>query len=319
MAKEYVRQHIVPKRYLDRFASGKAGKEQIGTRYCADNGSAPVFFPKRTDEVGYIKNFYDVTDKDDPKYWEHYFADNIDTLCGKPLEHIIQTTNLSYDGAVVLTKADRTALSKLIVAQMLRIPSSVEYVQGELYDRISRTVKQRILDAFPPLISKAIENRVWSIDISQQELKEFYFNQSFSAEKFEYYCSIMDNRTYVVYYNKRWKTEPFITSDNPVVINSLSKSEIGVFRCGISDPCTCIFFPISPAIAVASYSRQGIITGSAASLDNQMVVIDEHRWVINMNYKQMMQAYQYVFLPQPLYDEFAVPSSDKKKRPNKHP
>ena len=72
MAKQFVNQHIVPKRYLDRFASKVDGKYIIGTRYYEKK--QPKLFRASTADVGYIKNFYDVTDRDDPKYWEHFFA-----------------------------------------------------------------------------------------------------------------------------------------------------------------------------------------------------------------------------------------------------
>ena len=37
MSKRYVKQHIVPKRYLDRFASNVKGKSIIGTRLNLNN------------------------------------------------------------------------------------------------------------------------------------------------------------------------------------------------------------------------------------------------------------------------------------------
>lgn len=81
MAKDFTDQHIVPKRYLDRFGT-KAGKRTIiGTRIVMKGKLK--FFSDSTANVGYIKNYYDVTDKNDPKYWEHYFAREIDTLCGQ--------------------------------------------------------------------------------------------------------------------------------------------------------------------------------------------------------------------------------------------
>ena len=80
MAKDFTNQHIVPKRYLDRFGIKDRKTTIIGTRIL-EKGEVK-FFTTSTDNVGYIKNYYDVTDKDDPKYWEHFFAKEIDTLCG---------------------------------------------------------------------------------------------------------------------------------------------------------------------------------------------------------------------------------------------
>ena len=85
MAKDYTNQHIVPKRYLDRFGTKDGKRTIIGARI-VDKGNVR-FFTDSTVNVGYIKNYYDVTDKNDPKYWEHYFAREIDTLCGQDMEY----------------------------------------------------------------------------------------------------------------------------------------------------------------------------------------------------------------------------------------
>ena len=75
MANDYTDQHIVPKRYLDRFGTKGRKATMIGTRMLKKG--QVNFFIAATDDVGYIKNYYDVTDKDDSKYWEHFFANTI--------------------------------------------------------------------------------------------------------------------------------------------------------------------------------------------------------------------------------------------------
>lgn len=93
MGKNYTNQHIVPKRYLNRFGTPDGKKTLIGTR-TTEKGK-PRFFRDATSNVGYVKNIYDVTDKSDPKYWEHFFAREIDSLCGKPMQNIIAKVTLS--------------------------------------------------------------------------------------------------------------------------------------------------------------------------------------------------------------------------------
>ena len=87
MAKDFTNQHIVPKRYLDRFGIKDRKTTIIGTRIL-EKGEVK-FFTTSTDNVGYIKNYYDVTDKDDPKYWEHFFAKEISS----PLKHFTFSVN----------------------------------------------------------------------------------------------------------------------------------------------------------------------------------------------------------------------------------
>lgn len=103
MAKDYTNQHIVPKRYLDRFGMKDGKRTIIGTRIV--NKGNVRFFTDSTVNVGYIKNYYDVTDKNNPKYWEHYFAREIDTLCGQDTENIIAKVTLSRPDTIVLPQA----------------------------------------------------------------------------------------------------------------------------------------------------------------------------------------------------------------------
>jgi hypothetical protein len=127
MGKQYVNQHIVPKRYLDRFASHVDGKSIIGTRYYVKD--KPKCFPASTSDVGYIKNFYDVTDKEDPKYWEHFFANEIDTLCGAEMENII-----SKHFGLSENDVEAQALNEEVTANAATSVNNVPACEGEVDD-----------------------------------------------------------------------------------------------------------------------------------------------------------------------------------------
>lgn len=150
MAKEYTDQHIVPKRYLDRFGTKDGKRTMIGTRFTAKG--KPRFFIEATDNVGYIKNYYDVTDKDDPKYWEHFFAKEIDILCGRDMENIIAKATLSKINAPVLLAHDKEVLSKIIIAQLMRIPENIDYVTEQIYPKVSRQVKEDVAATLPQFL-----------------------------------------------------------------------------------------------------------------------------------------------------------------------
>ncbi len=169
MAENFVNQHIVPKRYLDRFGTQSGDKFIIGTRIIVKG--KPKFFEDSTEKVGYIKHYYDVTDKDDPKYWEHYFAREIDTLCGRDMENIIAKITLSQENAVVLSSHDKDVLSKVIVAQTMRIPDSVDYVTNELYPRVSKQVKEEVASALPQFLIEKYKDQLKNIEFSNQYQK----------------------------------------------------------------------------------------------------------------------------------------------------
>ena len=301
MAKDYVKQHIVPKRYLDRFGTKDGEKTIIGTRIVSKGNVQ--FFTESTENVGYIKNYYDVTDKDDPKYWEHYFAREIDTLCGQEMENIIAKVTLSCPDVSVLSAHDKEVLSKLIIAQLMRIPESIDYVKTVLYPRVSAQIKEDMISAFPPAFVEKYREQIMNTEISEQGQKELILNHSFEPTNFDRYCDVLQAGVWVVYVNSWRDTMPFLTSDNPVLVESVGSQVTGMFRNGLANPATCIFYPLSPGIAVAIYSRQGILGLAADEYDGRKVLLDELKYIMSRNVKIMAQAHRHSFIPQPLYDE----------------
>lgn len=300
MHKGYTNQHIVPKRYLDRFGMKEDKRTIIGTRTV--NKGNVKFFIDSTANVGYIKNYYDVTDKNDPKYWEHYFAREIDGLCGRDMENVISKVMLSQKNAIVLSNKDKNVLSKVIIAQLMRIPSSLNYMKNQLYPRVSKQVKKDVALSLPWFMYEKYKSQLEDMEFSEQDQKELLLNHAFDPKNFERYCSLLQEGIWVVCVNIHRNTVPFITSDNPVLVESARNKETGMFRNGLADPGTCIFYPLSPSIAVAIYSRQGIVSRVADKYDGRKILVDEIKYIVRKNIKIIEQAYHHSFIPQPLYD-----------------
>lgn len=241
MAKDFTNQHIVPKRYLDRFGIKDRKTTIIGTRIL-EKGEVK-FFTTSTDNVGYIKNYYDVTDKDDPKYWEHFFAKEIDTLCGCDMENIIAKVTLSQWKATVLSLSDKETLSKVIVAQLMRIPESIDYLTGHIYPRVSKQTKQEITSLLPQFLLDKHGEQIRNMEFSPQYQKELVLNHTFETKNFDRYCKILQDGIWVIYVNAIYDSIPFMTSDNPVLVEGIGKTETGLFFNGLASPTTCIFYP----------------------------------------------------------------------------
>lgn len=301
MAKDYTNQHIVPKRYLDRFGRKDGKRTIIGTRIVSKDNVR--FFEDSTANVGYIKNYYDVTDKTDSKYWEHYFAREIDTLCGQAMENIIAQVTLSQKNTTVLSDQDKAVLSKVIVAQLMRVPESIDYVKNVLYPRVSVQVKEDLISALPPAFVEKHMEQIMSTEFSEQEQKELMFNHSFEPVNFDRYCDVLQAGVWVVYVNMHRDTMPFLTSDNPVLVEGVGSKDTGMFPNGLGNATTCIFYPLSPGIAVSIYSRKGIMGLVADEYDGRKILLDEEKYIMSRNIKIMAQAHCHSFIPQPLYDE----------------
>lgn len=300
MAKAFVNQHIVPKRYLDRFASEVDGKNIIGVRFCSNRSLH--FFSESTSNVGYIRNFYDVRDKDDPKYWEHFFASEIDSLCGAEMDSIIAAATLSRNNEVVLTKHAKEVLSKVIIAQIMRIPSAVEYVKG-IYPEVEHQVKEEALSILPTELKSQYGEIIKNLNLDAQWQKEQLFNFAFSPENFDKYCRLLQERLWVVLVNTQRSNLPFVTSDNPVLVEGIGRKEVGVFRNGLGTPTTCIFYPLTPTIAIANYPKAGFFRLAFDDLDGRKKLLNESNYVVTRNARIVEQSYHHSFIPQPLFDK----------------
>ncbi len=296
MGKGYVNQHIVPKVYLDRFAEKKSGKPIIGVRFLRDQQLK--LFTSPTSDVGYIKNYYDVTDKDDEKHWEHFLAEQIDSLCGKPLDRIISSITLSQGHVTVLGSQEKDILSKIIIAQLMRVPQSVNYVK-EIYPRIAEETKKETLSALSRDLLKKYGKQINNLYLSDQTLKEITLNHAFDPETFELYCSVIKKHSWIAYVNgSKSPAFLYLTSDNPVVVESFDGKSTGLFNAGLNRSSTCIFFPLTPRIAIAIYSSS---MTAFHHLDGHKFILDDAEYIMEKNKRIAQQAFKHTFFPMPLY------------------
>lgn len=300
MKQEYIKQHVVPKCYLDRFAEHNNGKYIIGTRTITNDGKVKLF-ERSTADVGYIKNYYDVTDKEDPKYWEHFLAKKIDALCDRPLGSIITSITLAGEG-YNMSDDDKGTLSSIIIAQMLRVPASFDYVTTSLYPRIAKEVKEEFYSTFPKEITQKYKSKIDGFQMSKQIQKDYYLNYIFDNDNFNRFVGILKRRTWVIFVNAIRKDLPFVTSDNPVIVEDLNnRNSIGIFNNGIANPSTCIFFPITPTIAIANYSDKGIFAPATGKLNGKIFMLNESKFIIEKNLLVIDHAHKHSFIPEPLF------------------
>lgn len=120
---EFEKQHIVPQSYLKRFATQNPKNKRylIGVR-----DKSLRLFSQSIENVGYSKNYYDTNFHGDSKYWEHYFASEIEPIYGSELNSIIVKATMSQPEIIVLDEQDKEALTKMICFQMLRNPGYID-------------------------------------------------------------------------------------------------------------------------------------------------------------------------------------------------
>ena len=281
---------------------GKKNKDKyvIGTmKRCKDK---PKLFLQTTDNVGFIKNYYDVTNKTDPKYWEHYFAEKIDSLCGEPMKNLIAKITLSQNNTIVLSNNDRRILSELIVSQLMRVPDSINYIRDKIYPKTSKKVKDSFRNLLPKTTVDKFDKQLREMELSEQAQKEIILEHVFKVDNFNKYCNILENKVWVVYYNLKSDSLPFVTSDNPVLIEGIGKKKTGLFHNGLANPTTCIFYPINPCIAIAIYSKDGIVGMSENNINGRKQLLNDEKFITLKNIKIIEQSYHHSFIPTSLYN-----------------
>lgn len=294
----YINQHIVPRRYLRRFAVQNNGKYRIQTRIVI-KGQEKYISPL-IDNVGFRKRIYDVTDKENPKFWENYLGE-IDGLYGKRLEDIIAIITLSNDGYKVLTTKDKADISKMMVAQIFREPENINHTK-DIYKKIlfswPETIK--MISGLPSEHVAKYRNEKEYVENDEQSLKEIYLDFFFSCNTFDYYCQLLQSYNWIVYYNTLGKSCPFITSDNPVVIENTSNKKFGLFKSGLESPNTRIFYPLSPEIAILLLPKNKFDD----SIDCKKMVIKNSNAIIKMNLMVISQANQHSFVSEELFHQW---------------
>lgn len=299
MGEEYVKQHITPKAYLKRFAKEANGKYLIGTRRKNINAQKVEFFLQSVENVAWKKNYYDVATRKDIKFWEHYFSQEYETLCGMPLDNIISYFTLSAPNTCVVSATTKDILSRIILSQAIRVPSVMEpwirFIQQDSNEYI-----KYLLDGYTQDdVEKAelYEKLVFSDD----QTKDTILTQTVSVEKNNRFCQILSNETWIIYYNTYSRFIPFCTSDNPVMIMDRSGKFNSITDVGIASAGTIIYFPISPMYLVAVHSH--IYKDALASMGNKIVPIDDLSFIMNINEQVIKQCHQHSFLPEPLFSE----------------
>ena len=300
MGEEFVKQHIVPQAYLNRFAFEDENKREkvIGVRLSSQNNKKVNFFTNSVKSVGYINNYYDTLQKEDKKHWEHYFDENFDTLCGKPLDNIISTITLSTLNVQVINTEAKSILSRIILSQSFRVPA---YLDNQMEKSISMidSYKTEAIKQNPNLpIDK--QELIKQITFDDDMRKDIILSSVLNKEHFHKYCNKLEQKTWIVYFNNIRNKLPYVTSDNPVLFCNHKGIPTKIDNIGLASDELVIFYPLTPSILIGIYSPDAYL-GLLKQYDGNRFNINEEKFIININLKIMSQSYKHSFLPKPLF------------------
>lgn len=290
---DFTNQHIVPVSYLRRFAEkGKStyriGVIQRGKRHYID----------AVENVGYIKNYYDISFLDDVKHWEHYFNNEIESPCRMPMTNLIAKAVLSVPNRTILSDNDRLIMSKFIITQFLRVPSFIDYHILDFEEKIEE-YKSQIIDSHP--FSQEQLDVIKGFSFSKDEKRNIILSGITDPTRLNRYCRIVANKPWVVYVN--CTALPFITSDNPVVMTNIRSHSNSRSDNGIGNENTILFFPVSPRIALGIYPYR--YAPLIEECDGKSVYLynDDLSMIDKMNKVILAQCYKQCFVPLDFYKD----------------
>ncbi|MCB4928455.1 DUF4238 domain-containing protein [Streptococcus mutans] len=244
MVEDNTRQHIIPQVYLKWFGQkNKKGNYYVKVTLKSNDKT----FTKSIREVGYKRNYYNVSQRKDDKHWEKYFSQNIEPFYGDPLRNIITKIMLTSDNykAEVLTKEDKKILSKLIVFQLLRTPIFLNR-QLNKADYISNESKKELLLKFGQQLNNRSKKELLNVKMSQDEAKDIALETISNDQLLEIVSDVLIGKIWCIYLNKA--STSFVTSDNPVIMYNCVSKKIGYDGIGRND--TFIYFPLTSYILI---------------------------------------------------------------------
>ena len=295
---EYEKQHIVPQAYLNRFGTKGRKKYRIGV-FQKDAGQGTVKeFCNSVDNVGYIRNYYDVSCRDDVKHWEHYYANNLEPLYGDRLGSIISSITLANRENYYLSREDQFNLATMMSAQILRFPPLIDRWSHEA-KKMFPGIKNNLLRSHESSITKKDKQRLHSFQFPSDFYKDLVLGVATNQKRLEYYSEVLLSRIWCVFYNST--DIPFMTSDNPVVLCELGKGKPIYENYGIANVDTTIYYPLSPKIMLQLFSDK-LILGDKESFKPKIRVLGERErdFILQCNKRQFEHCYRETFVPLPL-------------------
>ncbi len=246
--KPTVNQHIVPQIYLKNFATKNSrSKYQIVVLSKRKKIKSRI---DTINNVGYIKNFYNVdgeTDKEKTA-WETFYAKTVEPLYSWGVNNLITKTILSAKDKVI-GEDEKIVLSKIIVAQWLRVPNFINKHVAKAERQLLR-FKRKLVHDFIEIDQPKNVNLMKNWQPNSLMSKNFVLAIINDEERLNKFASILANKTWAIYYNPYYNTIPFITCDNPVIAYNTQNKSFNRDTNGLGRQETTFIFPLSPQIAV---------------------------------------------------------------------
>ena len=287
MGKGYVDQHIVPQSYLKRFAERNRNNRDyhicvFRKRHKAANNP----YIRSIKDVGFVKNIYDVTTREDSKYWEHFIDRNIEKKSNSSINDVISKITLQQFAHFNIMSHEKEAIAKFISFQMMRVPPFLDNrvkngmeIGKQMWDFVQKKFGNRLT---------CEQNEILTQHMLQTDgIKDLVLESMINEERLSLFSNVLCNKTWLFIYNN--SEMPFFTSDNPVVLQNIHDQSTGIGNTGIGRSDSLLFFPLSSRIMIELLPN-GLLTHRQIKDGRIFIDNDDYKFILGVNQLQYIHA-----------------------------
>lgn len=284
MSKNTRKEHIVPQAHIRNFGYKNNNTDKI----IVIDKKKDEPYKTSIDDVACQRDFYEVSDKE-VNYWEKWYG-KIEQNIPIIYNSLIVNSRFATNGNKVLSEYLKRELSLIIITQLFRTEVSKKHFTKMGYD-----ITNNYIDA----IEDALKNQLSAKHI--EVLNKYRNNENFvysnalehlnSNSFLKKSIDILMNKIWIVHKNVNYKKEPFVTSDNPVIMYNFYTKKMGFEYNGLIKEGTIIYYPINKELLIAIYPNFKGLKKRNNSID---FLIDD-KFVMNFNIANYRQCERQVF------------------------
>ena len=268
------KQHFVPQSHIKNFSyiNNNTYKVIVKDKY-QDNT-----YPSSIDDIACKRDFYEVSEKEN-NYWEDWYA-KIDDIIPNVYNSIFINVYFSKDGDKVLSEFLKNQMSLIILSQLLRTRVAKKYYieKGlEISNAFINKVKEELKDILDLKQIEKLDKYASNEDFIFSTALEHFNSKEFIRKG----TNILLNKVWIVHKNLNYKTMPFVTNDNPVILYNFFTNKFGFGYNGIDREETIVYFAISKEILIALYPKGW----NLLEKNNTVSFLEDKKFIMKFNAK----------------------------------
>lgn len=239
----------MPHTYLKNFSYNKKKADTYYLDVLAKKEQK--IYASNIEDVVEEKDFCTLENLKDKYIVENYFANEIEPILYNSLKDVRTRCEnpIVQSGAKVINEDEKADLLGNLLMQWLRGKQTREY-ERKIYNEYLKKVIEDSKKKFR--INDGELNKIANTYLKDKTVfKEIAISAVFSNDKLKMYHDILISRNIIFY--RIIGDGQFVTSDNPVLLVHRTTKDPTLFKNGILDKNTLIYYPISPELIMGAY------------------------------------------------------------------